>query len=214
MPRPAPVTQPVACASPTPRARTIVPGEELKGDVQKLKVVPSGEALRLKAIRDFTSEEQGEVYAGDEWLFEGPGTYYPRVDVQVLQTLCAKVIMPNQALRLRARKACTDRKGTARSAGEEWLMRETGAYMPGIDEEVVGVIQAYVLTEHEALHLRATRTFVDQFLNERKVRGPHRHHTTRQATGPTNSPARPTRARRPRPPEPLGLSQIPAALTA
>ena len=136
---------------------TTVPGEELKGDVQKLKVVPAGEALRLKAIRDFTSEELGETYAGDEWLFEGPGTYYPRVDVQELQTVCAKVIMPNQALRLRARKACTDRKGTARSAGEEWLMRETGAYMPGIDEETVGIIQVETLTKSNLPRLDGRR---------------------------------------------------------
>jgi len=147
----------------------LFPGEELVGKVQKLRVVPAGEALKLRAIRDFSAEEQGDVYAGDEWLFKGPGTYYPRVDVQVAETHTAQIIMPNQALRLRARRACTDGKGASRSAGEEWLVRAAGAYMPGIDEEVLGMMDAYVLTEHEALHLRATRTFVDQFLHERKA---------------------------------------------
>ncbi|KAL1526066.1 hypothetical protein AB1Y20_020887 [Prymnesium parvum] len=146
----------------------LFPGESLVGEITQLLVVASNEALRLKALRDFKSEELGQMYAGDEWLFEGPATYYPRVDVQILQTVRAKVIKPNQALRLRAKKACVDSKGNNRSAGEEWLMREVGAYMPGIDEVVVGEIQAYILTERTALHLRATRNFVDQFMHARK----------------------------------------------
>jgi len=140
----------------------LFPGEELSGDVTELQVVPPNQALRLKAIRDSEGAD-GTVFAGDEWLFEGPGTYMPRVDVEVVQKINATVIKPNQALRLRARKACTDRSGSSRNAGEEWLVRQVGAYMPGIDEEVLGMIQAYVLTEQEALHLRATRTFTDQF---------------------------------------------------
>lgn len=147
----------------------LFPGEALSGAISELLVVPPNEALRLKAIRDFSPDESDPVYAGDEWLFEGPATYYPRVEVEILQTVKAKVLKPNQALRLRASKACVDRSGVSRSAGEEWLLRDIGAYMPGIDEQVVGVIQAYILTEREALHLRATRNFEDQFKKERKA---------------------------------------------
>jgi len=159
----------IRLASETPDPFPLFPGEALKGKIAELLVVSSNEALRLKAVRDFETAEGGTTYAGDEWIFEGPATYYPRVDVEILETVRARVIKPNQALRLRAKKACVDCEGAARSAGEEWLMRAVGAYMPGIDEEVVHVVSAYVLTEHEALHLRATRTFVDQFLNERKA---------------------------------------------
>lgn len=151
----------------------LFPGEALSmADncaIRELQVVNANEALRLKATRDFETDEAGQFFAGDEWLFEGPATYYPRVDVEILQTVSATLIKPNQALRLRAKKACVDREGVSRAAGEEWLVRSVGAYMPGIDEQVVGLLHAYVLTESEALHLRATRTFVDEFETPRRA---------------------------------------------
>jgi major vault protein len=70
-------------------------------------------------------------------LFEGPGTYIPRKEVVVEETVRATVIRPNQAIRLRARKETIDRQGVARVTGEEWLVKKTGAYLPGAYEEVV-----------------------------------------------------------------------------
>lgn len=161
------------------------PGEELAQDVTRLQVVETNQALRLKALRDFAdtppnpplqregeSAFQGQIInrlAGDEWLFEGPGTYLPRVEVEVVETVKAVVIKPNQALRLITRQSCTDRQGNRRRAGEEWLVRDEGAYLPGVDEEVVGIINACVLTEKKALHLKAKRTFSDIFGRQRKA---------------------------------------------
>ncbi|HAZ48176.1 MAG TPA: colicin uptake protein, partial [Cyanobacteria bacterium UBA11371] len=158
----------------------LYPGEELLGEVMRLDVVETNQALRLRAIRDFTETitvtVDGEIetqtinrLAGDEWLFEGPRTYIPRVEVEVVETVTAQVIKPNQALRLIARQSCTDRQGNRRRAGEEWLVREEGAYLPGVDESVVGTIKAYVLTERKALHLMAKRTFTDIFNRQRKA---------------------------------------------
>jgi major vault protein len=127
----------------------LYPGEELDLDVTPLHVVETNQALRLRAIRDLTD---GEVVraAGDEWLFEGPGTYIPRVEVEVAETIAAIVIKPNQALKLLAQQNCIDRQGQQRRTGEEWLVREEGAYLPGVDEEVIAVVQAFVLTEQTA----------------------------------------------------------------
>ncbi len=148
----------------------LYPGEKLVKQIQRLKVVETNTALRLHAQRDFTETTGGaERLAGDEWLFEGPGTYMPRVDVEVLETIKAIIIKPNEALRLRARQNCVDRLGNKRRAGEEWLVREEGAYLPGVDEEIIDVIEAYVLTDKSALHLRAIRTFVDGFDKKRKA---------------------------------------------
>lgn len=47
-------------------------------------------------------------------------------------------------------------------------MNKVGAYLPGAYEEVVDVVDAYVLTEKKALHVRATKTFKDQFGKLRK----------------------------------------------
>jgi len=148
----------------------LYPGEKLFGKVTPLQVVAPNTALRLKAIRDIeTGDKETSKKAGDEWLFEGPGTYIPKIEVQVLEVIRAQIIKPNQALKLRARRQTQDRQGKVRGAGEEWIYRETGAYLPGVDEEVVEVVNAYVLTEKKALHLKATRTFTDVFGKTRKA---------------------------------------------
>eukprot|EP01120_Amphizonella_sp_Union-15-10_P014442 TRINITY_DN699_c0_g1_i7.p1 TRINITY_DN699_c0_g1~~TRINITY_DN699_c0_g1_i7.p1 ORF type:complete len:851 (+),score=273.82 TRINITY_DN699_c0_g1_i7:49-2553(+) len=146
----------------------LYPGEKLYGKVSPLQVVAPNTALRLRVIRNFTEGEE-EKHAGDEYLFEGPGTYIPRVEVQVVEIVKAIIVKPNQALRLRAKKAFLDKRGINRKAGEEWLVSESGGYLPGVNEEVVQTIEAYILTDKKALHLEATNTFVDVFGKERKA---------------------------------------------
>ncbi|XP_013774778.1 major vault protein-like isoform X1 [Limulus polyphemus] len=145
----------------------LYPGESLHVDITLLKVVPSNTALRLRALRDFEDGDDKKV-AGDEWLFEGPGTYIPRKEVEVVETVKAFVIKPNQALKLRARIETRDRDGKIRVCGEEWLVRKTGAYLPGAYEEIVDIVNAYVLTEKEAVQVRATCTFCDDLGVRRK----------------------------------------------
>jgi len=147
----------------------LYPGEKLVGKVSPLQVVAPDTALRVRCIRDFKDEEGVVRRAGDEWLFEGPGTYIPRIEVSVAEVVRAVVVKPNQALKLRARKETTDRTSKKRQAGEEWLHRKTGAYLPGVDEEIVETISAFILTDKKALHLRATRTFDDVFKKVRKA---------------------------------------------
>ena len=96
----------------------LYPGEKLSGKVTPLQVVAPNTALRLKCIRDFTDESGKQYVAGDEWLFKGPGTYNPRIEVQVVQMQKAVIIKPNQALRLRAVKECADVNGKKRTTGE------------------------------------------------------------------------------------------------
>lgn len=64
-----------------------------------------------------------------------------------MQTVSAKVVKPNQALKLRARKEFVDRNGCERVTGEEWMEKKIGAYLPGAYEEVVDVVTGYVLTD-------------------------------------------------------------------
>ena len=148
----------------------LYPGEVLKQNVTPLKVIPANSALRLKAILDFDESDGVKRTAGDEWLFEGPGTYMPRKEVLVEEQIRATVIKPNQAIRLRARKECDDRSGVARVTGEEWVVIKNGAYLPGAYEEVVNIVEAIVLTEKKALHLRAIRSHVDEY-NKKRLNG-------------------------------------------
>jgi len=142
----------------------LYPGETLYGKVSPLQVVAPNTALRVRAIRDFADHK-----AGDEWLFKGPGTYKPRVEVQVVEVVKAVIIGPNQALRLKARRETQSSDGKPRTAGEEWLVREEGAYLPNVDEEIRETVTAYVLSEKKALQLEAIATFTDEFGRIRKA---------------------------------------------
>ncbi|XP_058868235.1 major vault protein [Acipenser ruthenus] len=139
----------------------LYPGEELQQDLTPLQVVFPNTALRLQALLDFEDDQGDKRVAGDEWLFEGPGTYIPRKEVEVVETIRATVIRHNQAIRLRARKEGRDRGGVERVTGEEWLVRKVGAYLPGVHEEVIDIVDAFVLTDKKALHVRAVRPFRD-----------------------------------------------------
>jgi len=146
----------------------LYPGEQLYGKVSPLQVVAPLTALKLRATRDFKDGKKSFT-AGDEWLFPGPGTYIPRVEVTVLDVVRATIVGPNQALRLRAKKEFIDVAGHKRQTGEEWIVREEGAYIPHVNEEIVQTVSAVILTEKKALHLRASRTFLDGYKIERKA---------------------------------------------
>ncbi|KAG9350003.1 hypothetical protein JZ751_026356 [Albula glossodonta] len=147
----------------------LYPGEEMQQDITALQVVYPDTALRLQALLDFEEEGGEKKVAGDEWLFEGPGTYIPRKEVVVLETVKATVIRDNQAIRLRARKEGLDRQGVRRVTGEEWQVSKVGAYLPGVHEEVVDIVNAFILTDKKALHVRALRPFRDTRGRERRT---------------------------------------------
>jgi major vault protein len=136
----------------------LYPGEDQVGEIQELRVVPVDTALRIRATR-----KVGPYVAGDEWLFVGPKTYYPRVEEEIVAVVHAIVVKKNQAIKFRAEKKCTDSQGIERDAGEEWLVRTPGAYLPQIDEVHVETLQAHILTLGTALHVRAQRTFKDVY---------------------------------------------------
>eukprot|EP00039_Didymoeca_costata_P027759 m.19130 g.19130 ORF g.19130 m.19130 type:complete len:865 (-) comp6493_c0_seq1:72-2666(-) len=146
----------------------LYPGEQLEKGVTPLTIVPADSAIRLKAILDHTGEDGTARVAGDEYLFEGPGTYTPRVEESVVETIRATIILPNQALKVRARKETKSRDGVMRVTGAEWLVRKVGAYLPGAYEEVTQLVEAFVLTDKKALHVRAMKNFEDEYGNKRR----------------------------------------------
>lgn len=139
----------------------LYPGEKVKLPITSLQAVKANTALRLRAELDFVDEDGQKKIAGDEWLFEGPGTYMPRKEVIVEEVVQAIIISKNHAVKLRARKEMTDRQGNPRVTGEMWLVNKVGAYLPEVYEEVIELVKAVVLTEKVALHMRAVQTFTD-----------------------------------------------------
>eukprot|EP01092_Planopodium_desertum_P003640 TRINITY_DN16774_c0_g1_i2.p1 TRINITY_DN16774_c0_g1~~TRINITY_DN16774_c0_g1_i2.p1 ORF type:complete len:845 (+),score=265.76 TRINITY_DN16774_c0_g1_i2:157-2535(+) len=137
--------------------------------IAQLQVIPPLKALVIQILRDYKIEEtiDGKTVvkaftAGDSRLFKGPGTYKPRIEEKIVKEIDAYVIGAGEALHLRAKNKFTDRNGVERKAGEEWLWRDTGSFIPDVDEDVVQKITAEVLTDQTAIHLRAKRTFEDK----------------------------------------------------
>jgi major vault protein len=145
----------------------LYPGEKVVKR-NPLVVVKPDEALLLRAIQDVTIGER-TFSAGEEWLFEGPGTYIPRVEVLEAGSVKSYTIRENYALRVRAKRNCVDSKNAKRVAGEEWLVSTVGSYLPSVNEEIVDNVRAQVLTDTKAIRLRANREFVDQYGQTRKA---------------------------------------------
>lgn len=146
----------------------LYPGEQMPVGPTPLRVVPPQSALRLMALRDHEDNGVKRV-AGDEWQFIGPATYIPRVEVKIVDTISAEVVQPGRALRLQAKQELTDALGEKRKAGEEWLHRKAGAYLPGVFEVVVETVEPLTLTDKRAIHIRALRTFTDEFGKQRRA---------------------------------------------
>jgi major vault protein len=62
----------------------------------------------------------------------------------------AYILKPNEALHIRALDDCVDFQGRKRMAGEEWLVRKEGAYLLGVNEQLVSTLQASILTDDMA----------------------------------------------------------------
>ncbi|XP_071792973.1 major vault protein-like [Asterias amurensis] len=128
--------------------------------IQPLPVVKPNQAIRLKAVLDHEADGV-ERLAGDLWQLEGPLTYHPTSYSKIVAWIEPKVIGQGEALHLRASQEYTDREGITRVAGEEWMVRKEGAYLPGVFEEVVEVVSAYILKQEVALHLLAEHSCRD-----------------------------------------------------
>lgn len=143
----------------------LVPGESLKGSINMMETVAEDSAILLVAKQDFEEKNDDGTktarIAGDMWLFYGPKTYRPRIEEEIKERRNANVIEHNHALKLKAIKDCVDCYGNARKAGEEWLIRKEGSYLPGVFEQFVEMRNPYFLTETSALQLRALNTFTD-----------------------------------------------------
>jgi major vault protein len=133
------------------------------GQVKQLIVVESTTALRLKALFDFEDRyHKVKRRAGEEWLFTGRATYYPQVEVEVVETIKSRRLKSTEALKVRAINDCRDYQGRERKAGEEWLVKLEGLYLPAVNEQVIEKVQAIILTHKNALHVRAKNTFIDE----------------------------------------------------
>lgn len=148
----------------------LYPGEKLEHAVRPLPTVPLNGAMRMEATRDIVAADGKIVHkVGEEWLEIGPKVLIPHPGARMVSQVSNYLIAPNEALHIRAARDLLDAAGTKRIAGEEYLVRTVGSYLPILDEQVIGKVTATVLTPKVALLVQAKLTFVDQFGVQRKI---------------------------------------------
>ncbi|XP_060071634.1 major vault protein-like [Ylistrum balloti] len=152
----------------------LLPGESLFGApdyqtgrsgympaMQPIPIVKADHAIRLKAVLDF-EDETGQHQAGDQWQLNGPLSYRPCPEVEIVKIVSPMVIRNGEALKLRATQDFTDRSGVDRVTGEEWMQYTSGAYLPDVFEEVLGLEKEITLTPDRGLRLQATQSTTDR----------------------------------------------------
>ena len=150
-------------------AYALYPGEKLEIDCAPLQVVEEDCAIRLRANRDFADGEMVRS-AGDEWLFKGPATYYPRIEEDVIKMEKAIIVDENKTVRIKASQDLVDSLGNPRKSGEEWILREIGAYMPGVHEVITDSdVRPHIFGDEYGIILKALQNFTDIYGVERKA---------------------------------------------
>lgn len=111
-----------------------------------------------------------QYFPEDLLLFKGPKTFYPRKEHYVVGIQKALEITALKVVRLRAVKNLVDDEGKQRIAGEEWLYRKIGSYLPSSAYIFfVRGVEASIIGEFEALHLSAKAEFTDFYGIKRKA---------------------------------------------
>ncbi|XP_038046157.1 major vault protein-like [Patiria miniata] len=139
-----------------------------KKAIHHLPVVKVNQAIQLKAVLDHEVDGVQRL-AGDLWQLEGPLTYKPTAEAEIVGWVNPAVIGQGQALHLKAKQGFTDKDGVTHVSGEEWLVRKEGAYLPGVYEEVVQLVSAYILKQDVALHLLAEHSCRDALGKQRQA---------------------------------------------
>lgn len=148
----------------------LYPGETEDGKISKFVVVQANKALKLRADYPHYDEiKKKQRTPGEKWMYRGPMNYIPNKNATVISLIDATIILPNEAIRLKALIDTEDKNGVKRLAGEEWLIKEEGSYIPNVYEEILRKEQAYTLTDKTAILLSALADFTDIYGIKRKT---------------------------------------------
>jgi major vault protein len=128
--------------------------------------------LILEANYNFVDNFQGKEIkreSGERWILPGPSYYLKRDEVRILHQLTCVIVKENEALVLRANRNFKDKNNIERKVGQKWLMRQKGAYLPDVSEDILDNTTSYILDDEKSLYLMADRNFVDVYGNKRKA---------------------------------------------
>lgn len=131
---------------------TYIPRIEVRViSIIQAKMIAPGDALKLRAKRDFIALDGTQRKTGEMWLVRAPGAYLCGADEEDLGMVERIVLSPRQALHVHATAPFTDIYGISRHTGQHWLVTNdmTPSHTPDVFEVVVGVVDLVTLTERD-----------------------------------------------------------------
>lgn len=103
-------------------------------------------------------------------MIKGPTTFYPRKEHEVVALTKAFTISPLSVASFKAQRNLTDDEGIPRRAGEQWLYRKQGNYLPRNPYILyTGEVKAKLISDFIAIQLRASADFKDIYGVPRKA---------------------------------------------
>ncbi|KAH9581931.1 Major vault protein [Trypanosoma melophagium] len=136
--------------------------EEIFLFIKPLTVLAVNEALLLRVVREFTSKDGIKYVEGDQYLFKGPGTYYPRVEEEEVEIRRAVILTEDKALHLCAVKSFTDENGILRRSRDQYLRTKQGSYICGPYESILKEVSPIKIKPDEGLHIKVNTQFLDE----------------------------------------------------
>jgi len=133
-----------------------------------------GEALRLRARRNFTDRNGQKRIIGSDWLYTQVGSFLPDVDEEIIGIVKPQVLTDKIALRVRADHAFIDEFEIPRKPGEEWLVtrKDTETFIPHVHSTVVAVEQIITLDKRQwCVLMNKYKDGVPQYGHEEIIRG-------------------------------------------
>jgi len=137
-------------------------------------ILNPGEALRLRARKDFTDRNGQKRIIGSEWLYTKVGSFLPDVHEEIITVVKPHILTDKIALRVKAQHAFIDEFKIPRKAGEEWLVtrKDTEAYIPHVHATVIAVENVITLDKRQwCVFLNKYNNGVAQYGNKEIIRG-------------------------------------------
>ncbi|OAF70080.1 Major vault protein [Intoshia linei] len=133
-------------------------GEKLLGEVMELKIIEPNHALFIKATSSYTDTSGIYRDVNDEWVFNGPGIYYPHIHEEISSNH-KHTFVQDSGMQYAASRDLIDGYGNLRLKGEEWIIKTKGFYSYGPYEKFVKMVESILLTLENGMYIECIKPF-------------------------------------------------------
>ncbi len=117
-------------------------------EMQSGKMIKSNQALHLRALKNFTDQDNVNRIAGEDWLVRNIGLRFISPEEVCVEFRSACILNDQKAIHLKAKCPFTDIYGVKRNAGDEWIITNeiSSTHVVDVNEEFIRELDKFVLT--------------------------------------------------------------------